>query len=597
MKIKHYLLTGASFLSLLTLSSCFDKDYDLSDIDTTSRFRVNDLVVPIRLDALTLDQVLDLDDDSEIKTKTDADGNTFYAIEKEGSFSSDPIDVSTFTASKPNITPSSNTLDLTPVSAVAGLIDEVSAYYEIADKSDPTHFETTSNDVDEAIKDIKKLGVSSKFDIKISISGSGVSSIYDNVKYEGVKIQFPKGLTATPSQGNYNPATGILDLSSVSLVPDSRGSVNIVMDITAIDTKVANVTFVAKAGEKGTFTFEDDVKIEEGRVNIYGVDPAELPAQITFTSSPTLQAINVNTFTGRIQYDVDDFDIDPVDLSNIPDALNGDGTEITLGNPQIYLSINNPMHDYNVGFQTGFSITSVRTTEGETNTNTFSIDNGTFATPSPQKEDNKFVLAPAVPATYYEGYDETSTFVPFSSLGQVLTGVGGIPQTIEVDAVKPQIYEQDIENFRLGEKLDKVEGDYVFYAPLQLADNSLIAYTDTIDDWNDEDVDAITIEQLTLSFDASSEIPFDLKIKVYPIDKDGKRIPDAVSSTAHLTSMAKNEPVNISITGLIQHLDGLIIEAKVDVDNKGEEIVLDPNLKIDIKNSKATVTGYYEKEL
>ena len=85
MRKKHYLLAGLSAISLC-LASCIDNDYDLSDIDTTSRLQVKDLIVPINIDDITLSQVLDLDDDSEIEEVVQPDGSVIYAVRKEGDF-------------------------------------------------------------------------------------------------------------------------------------------------------------------------------------------------------------------------------------------------------------------------------------------------------------------------------------------------------------------------------------------------------------------------------------------------------------------------------------------------------------------------------
>lgn len=103
---------GLSAAVLITAaSSCVDNAYDLSDIDTTSRFNAKDLVIPMNIDQITLDQVLDLDDDSEVKTIVQ-NGKKIYAVQKDGTFKSDPIKVSAFTTTKPTINPITSTLDL-----------------------------------------------------------------------------------------------------------------------------------------------------------------------------------------------------------------------------------------------------------------------------------------------------------------------------------------------------------------------------------------------------------------------------------------------------------------------------------------------------
>ena len=86
MKHFKFMLTGMSALSLLALSSCMDDAYDLSDIDTTARLQVKELTIPLNLDHITLDQIINLDESSEIVKETDANGNLIYAIKKEGTF-------------------------------------------------------------------------------------------------------------------------------------------------------------------------------------------------------------------------------------------------------------------------------------------------------------------------------------------------------------------------------------------------------------------------------------------------------------------------------------------------------------------------------
>lgn len=619
MKTRHLLFTGLSALSVFVLSSCVDNDYDLSDIDSMARFKTKNLVIPLNLDVITLDQVMDLDEDSEIKKFEDAEtGKTWYAIKKDGTFDSDPIDVSTFTASKPNISPTSSMLDLTPLTLIPGHINEASAYYDIAGNSNPTAFEAKSENVDKAIKSISKLGVNTTFNIKIAVSGTGTSAILQHLKYEGVKIQFPKGLTATASKGTYNSSTGILDLDE-PLSPNSNGEVYVTLTITAIDAKVANITFTSASATKsyGTFVFADNVQIIEGRVNIYNVEPSTLPNQITFTSTPTLQDIAVTTFTGDVEYDVEDFTIDPIDLADVPDIINQPGTKLMLDKPQLFLEINNPVAKYNLYFESGFELTSERTVrENETDVKkqkTYAINEPTFGTKttdgSAQKaEGNQFVLAPSFSAedNYLATEYPNPKHVLFTDLKRILildeeveeeeiaeTGVG-IPTTINVNVKEPKIPRQSVTDFVLGDKLNPIIGKYSFYAPLQLSEESQIAYTDTIDDWNDEDLDNVTIEHLIISFDATTDIPFDAEITIYPIDTTGEPIAGVETTTAHLEAKAENQPVKVEITGNITHLDGLLIKARI---LNTESELLSPDMKIYVANSKATVTGHYDKEL
>lgn len=53
--------------ALPLLAGCVNDDYDLSDIDTTTRVSVNDLILPVNIDAITLGDVISVDEDSRIK--------------------------------------------------------------------------------------------------------------------------------------------------------------------------------------------------------------------------------------------------------------------------------------------------------------------------------------------------------------------------------------------------------------------------------------------------------------------------------------------------------------------------------------------------
>ena len=75
-----------------------DNDYDLSDVDTTVRVDVDQLVVPVNIDEITLGNILDLKESDSIKV---VDGK--YAISYRGEFSSDVINVPSIRLSSPDI--------------------------------------------------------------------------------------------------------------------------------------------------------------------------------------------------------------------------------------------------------------------------------------------------------------------------------------------------------------------------------------------------------------------------------------------------------------------------------------------------------------
>lgn len=49
--MKHYLLYAAGLIAAASVTSCVDDKYDLSDIDTTARIQVDNLTIPVNVDA------------------------------------------------------------------------------------------------------------------------------------------------------------------------------------------------------------------------------------------------------------------------------------------------------------------------------------------------------------------------------------------------------------------------------------------------------------------------------------------------------------------------------------------------------------------
>jgi len=587
MKRKNIMTAVALSLCTLGITSCVDSSYDLSDIDNTAQIDINNLVIPMNIESLSLEQALDIDDDSEIEKDTiyNADGTINYiqyAISKSGSFESKPIDIKNFNIKKPTTESKTSTLQLTDLRTAAIYKGEgIAAYYDITDQQ-PSHFKSEAQDFDKAIKYIKSVGVTGTLVNTATIVGLN-SQALKSVKVEGMKVQFPKGFIATADKGVYDTETGILDLTKEVLIPNSKGEITCTLTVTGIDVEKSNAEVDYK---NHSLVLEDEIHITEGKVNIYADET--LPDEMQIVTKPDVSEININTFTGKIEYEVEDFDIDPININNIPDILNQSGTSISLENPQIYLSLNNPVSDYpGVYFETGMNITSVRDSKSQT----YSLDNGTFRT-SGDKTEYKYILAPTATEPAFEGFDE-ATYVKFSSLKNVLADVDGIPTQLKVDAVAPKLPEQDITDFKLGTTIDPVKGDYMFYSPLDIGKGSKIKYFDNVTGWDNGDLQKMVLDKVKFNFDLTTEIPFEIELEVYPLDTKGNKMEGVKSTTAKASAYAQNEPVELIITGNIENLDGIQVDARL---VSGITDTLLPSMPLHFKNFKATVNGYYKTE-
>lgn len=56
-------------LAALLLTGCIDNKYDLDDLDTTTEIKVNNLVLPVNFDVVTLSDIITIDEDSKIKER------------------------------------------------------------------------------------------------------------------------------------------------------------------------------------------------------------------------------------------------------------------------------------------------------------------------------------------------------------------------------------------------------------------------------------------------------------------------------------------------------------------------------------------------
>ena len=600
MKMKHCLIVGASAL-LLLCNSCTDKDYDLSNIDTTASFKVKELTVPINLEYLTLDQVMDLKEGSEIVKEKDAAGNDIYAVKKEGTFQSSAVSVKQITA-KPTISSKTSSISMSgsPVSIPGGWTAE----YDISNVN--VTFAADETGVDKSILRIDSLGVNSTLTLNLTITG------ITSYKLKDLVIQLPAGIDCTPSKGTFtktNPSMmdySLLDLTGTTLNSGDNITLSISKYYTVTKSnEKKNIDFNTEAS---TISISDRINVQSGKI-ILSNSTSSFPASITFKVAPTMNDLVVTTFTGEVEYNVADFNIDPIDLSNVPDFLNQEGTRLGLENPQIYLGINNPLGDVKntassttyMHMQTGFSMTPERDgVKGATQTldpdplipgetkGKIRIGGGTTA-------EQCFVVAPTDPKpNYYPGYTNPK-HVPFTGLKQILKETDGIPTKITVVADEPKLPTQDVYNLELGKDYGTVNGRYTFYAPLQLSNDTRISYTDTIDGWNDADVDAMTFSRIKMNMLVSTEVPFPVTLQIVPITVGGKAIPGASSNIVEIPALAKDRPIELIINATVNHLDGLLLKAKVQ--NPDDKTVLGPEMKLFIKNSKATLTGNYTKEL
>lgn len=564
----------------MILTGCIDDKYDLSDIDTTVKVKVDNLVVPVNIDEITLSNVFDLKSDSKIK---EIDGA--YAFVEDGTFNSEDIKIPSIHIAGPNISPTRTNIAL-PSNLPSTSLGNQTLSFDIAGES--TKFTASTGDVSESIISLSHAGCVMRLDIVIALQG--LENKVGNVTISNLVLKLPKGLEIVGAGNKYNPETGLYNVGNVG---GTGAQVNLGFDVTGIDFAKANVTFDAGRHYIG---FSDELSLKAGDLIINGNDikvpVSQLPTSFTLQTSYKMSDIDIESFSGRMKYTLDGFNISDVNLNNLPDILTQSGTNISIANPQIYVSLVNPLNVYSLKAQTGMEIVSYRDNK---QIGTYALDspglftiNGIYGT-----QIYNYYLSPSTVTKLYPGYAD-ATHVGYRSLSNVLSG-DGVPTRLSISFTSPCVPEQDVKNLKLGISLGNVSGKYTFYAPLALNEGSSVVYTDVVDGWSSEDLDHVVIESLDVNLTISTTVPIELKLTGYPIDKNGKQINNVVIEGANIMANANNQKVTLHITGEVTGLDGIRFTAHAVAGS--DEDALSPDMTIKLTDIRPVVNGYYQKEL
>ena len=598
-QMERKLLRLLPVAAVLLMASCTDDQYDLSEIDTTSEFAVNGLVVPLNMAPIKLDAIIAIDEDDPIKK--DENGNFYFEKRSEEDFSFEDVNVEKITIKKPNDISELVTISVNediknkwtsnaPNSVFSDIwgIEEMGITNEteiINVKVEDTHnINLEASGIDDHIINLRELGVV-PVTLNIDIKLQGLTNVVNHnpVTIKDLTVNLPWGMTVV-GNGNYNPVDGKLTYDELPIV-DGRKIIE--LTVTAFNYEKmhedgANFdvdTHTFKYNKACSATGNAIVKAEDlyggARVSdLTSAENATYSCDVYFS-----QDMVVNKFSGEINYKIDGIDIDPVDISDLPDILNDSGTDLVLDNPQLYLDINNPLQPNNVTATADLRITRM---EKDKPLPAFEKKGLTFDA----KMDKK-VLSPKDPEV--QGY----THVPFAELKDLLrgkdeNGVMSVPDSLEIKILNPVLQTSNVKGFELGKK-HSITGGWRFYTDLALTAATKIVYSKVWDDWQSDDLDGLTVEKAIASFTVKNEVAFDAdEVKFTLMGKGGKELWGSTTLKGD-----KEQPVTITMEGgPVTNVTG----GKLNVKLKGNGNVLNKDKEIVISNLRLTVYGHYDKE-
>ena len=597
MKFNSFLLWGTGFSLLLT--GCIDDKYDLSDIDTTSEFKINNLVLPVNLDPVTLDDIITVEEGDQLK-KVTINGKTFYAVEQSGTFESDDIEVNRFAAEPSPLNANEVTFTLSskaPANRNGRKADgNFKEYFNLEKVYEPLEYE--ANDIDPSVRGLSYMYFTN-VDFILNIRALNPDNLSSTL--ENVGIILPKGLKITDVKANgytfnptdYRASEGLLTIKNINIVDNAA---DIVITANAIDLSYYPSAFRFNADKNvGEFNLDSEFSIKEGcRLVMSGAAQqlASLGDELKYSVNYGISRLEATSILGEIQYNLEGtgLNLDPISLDNLPEFLADDQTNLIITNPQIYLNLNNPVGQYGLSYQSSINISAFRTNSTE------EFPLGTDIKVAGKEGSFNYMLASDpnavedIPAEYAGGLNKIS----YNRLGYILSGQG-LPNSLDLKLVNPMIPCQKLtEPFELGTKIPGMKGSYCFLAPLALDGDSRIVYTKTKDGWWSEDLADLTITELMLNATVSSTIPMSASLAVYPLDKDGHRIQGLEIIPVEIQANEPGKNLTFLIKGEIRNLDGVFITATVYPD--GSKETLTPTQTITLENIKVTVSGNYTKK-
>lgn len=536
-------LHGFLMFSLLFATSCVDDTYDLSkDIDMTVTIGGNLVTPVISTELITLNDFMELDDESDIKTRDNGD----YYLGLDGEETNADI-----TVSKVFIDETSSEVNSSNMTFNKALIANDEVIENINDLN--PEFQIRNNNVPSDVVDIKQTSMTGE-PIAIRIFFPDITSINGLWLKKGFEIKFPEYLTleSQNSQQGYTLDNNTLVLSKDMYVPHTGTTLYIYCK--GIDFEKASenegfinngiyssIFFNVKLATKGQAAMKSsDFQSGEDIINLQLHCDVHMPEmQLTDVIAKVDPAIDIT--------------VNPINIDDLPDFLSDDQVRLDLENPQIMLNINN-----------GSPVTvavNAKLKAYKNNQFTQEVGIGSQYGTAPIYANNGINnICLSTQGTHNSNATNVND-IKVENLSALFTIIPDMVEITDIETVAlPNYY-----SIELG-RTYQINTDYNVDAPLTFGPNLNIVYTDSISDLG-SDLEDIEFKEIHALIDASNNIPLQLGLDAKPYDKNGHEITDA-DVTVNGNIMAGSME-----NGQDSHLE-IIIKSKTNSPIKGLDKIL-----------------------
>lgn len=313
-----------------------------------------------------------------------------------------------------------------------------------------------------------------------------------------------------------------------------------------------------------------------------------------FSNALSIDGLVITGATGSFSPKIEMTNLGDVEIGELPDFLTGENVKVDLYNPQIVINIKS---DLSVpGYLKG------KLTAHKKDGNEVSVDIEKVKINAVEENEGISNIMICRQEMDFSEYTDYQVVPKLSEIIEVLPYTNTISFDVEAGAE----HSREDSKIKLGNEY-KIAPSYRIEAPIAFGPNARIAYTDTLDGWNDDikDLELANEAYVEVTAEIENRIPAYLTMAARAIGVDGKEINDVtVTVQGNIAasedgSTPKTSPIIVTIkqngkNGL-KALDGIIfsIEAASSDGNKSiEGITLNAKKHSMLaKNIKAKIMG------
>lgn len=535
------LLLASLLMSGFLVTGCTNNDYDFDNIDATIGFGGEGLELPASsTDDIMLKDVLELKDNgSVVEDATTHD----YVFRQEGN-AVDPVNVSIRKVLVKKAFAEDASLPLEfQTSAKAYQASRAGNGVSVTAEGNIYNFEYNGDKPAEVVA-LSSADVNSVINLQINFPTALAQATSE---LDQIQISFPsymKLAVQTCSVSDYSLSGTLLKLNHVS----TSRALNIQVKLEGLDCKAAKTDLGEIAVGKDKISLKGHVHM---RVVASNVTLSSALQNQKISSRLQMDDIEITGAQGRFNPSINLNNLGRVNITGIPDFLEGGNVVVDLYNPQIKLTISNDMAIEGIidgtieSYKNGRKIASVSVDDirvGANRTTDVCI------------------------CRHAEGVGTHDVVKVVPNLSDVIKT---IPDYITFTANARA--NSDVEGKFLFGHTYQVKPAYSVDAPIAFAENAVIEYSDDFDGWND-DLDELQLADgtyLSVTANAQNKVPATLVLQATPLGVGGTDISDllqveikqgtvaaSVDGTTPSTSPLEIE-IREKVKGGLKKLDGL----------------------------------------